>query len=503
MSQSANSEAPDRARTFKFTRSPWSAPLLAFLFVAGLRFFFPATLDRLEFAWYDAALRFRAKDKQEDVIRDQLKREGVQKPEVELGFDKPLDDRIRFVELGMDEEIARRFAEDGEYATAAGIVETISKLGASVIALDIVYAYGKEEDQKLLADTIRRINNEGGTRIVLPGIIDQDPKTGEPFILRSIPRAGGGEFAQGLVNVEIDSDHLWRRYQYTHVVNGETIPSLALAAFAASVAKPLAPKVVEGQAGVMKWRASGEDGIETFTVDDQSFYLNLQHSYYKPEEYRVLTLEGLETLAEEKRKDLFYDRIVFFGYGAEFDGKPTPHGPQQPGMVLHGTALNDLLNKTAIHRLPLWQVLLVFFGIALLAGLCFSKIGRKTWLTIGATMVLILLGIGGWLLIWFGHLFVPTVGASLVWALSVFGEVGRRWAHEQRERTQRDAMLGFYFSPAVLKQVTQDLDMIRPQGTEAWPGLQEISSLPIGALRRDVTTRRIGPCGPPLIFRRP
>ena len=118
-------------------------------------------------------------------------------------------------------------------------------------------------------------------------------------------------------------------------------------------------------------------------------------------------------------------------------------------------------------------------------------------------MVLILLGIGGWLLIWFGHLFVPTVGASLVWALSVFGEVGRRWAHEQRERTQRDAMLGFYFSPAVLKQVTQDLDMIRPQGNEAWPGLQEISSLPIGALRRDVTTRRIGPCGPPLIFRRP
>src|SRR5690606_34220102 len=45
-------------------------------------------------------------------------------------------------------------------------------------------------------------------------------------------------------------------------------------------------------------------------------------------------------------------------------------------------------------------------------------------------------------------------------------EVGRRWSFEARERTRRDAMLGFYFPPAVLKQVMQELDMIRPRGGE-------------------------------------
>jgi adenylate cyclase len=48
----------------------------------------------------------------------------------------------------------------------------------------------------------------------------------------------------------------------------------------------------------------------------------------------------------------------------------------------------------------------------------------------------------------------------------MIAETGRRWGVEQRERTQRDAMLGFYFSPAVLKQVTRNLDMIRPKETD-------------------------------------
>ncbi len=444
MSQSPDTEKQERAGSFRFTRSIWSAPLLGFLFVAVLRLFFTDTIDRLEFSWYDEALQLRE----------------------EKGFYRPLDDRIKFVELGMTDEIARRFAEDGEYATAAGVIDTISKLGASVIALDIVYAYGRKEDQELLAAKVREINERGGTRIVVPAIIEEDLEEGGSHLLESIPLVEGEKFLRGIVNVSIDSDHIWRRYRDVHTVDGETIPSLAFAAYSASLPKAFSPKPVPDQPGVMSWKESGDDGIQTFSVNGSEYFLNLQHSYYRKETGRKFKLHQLEALAETGNVSLFHDSIVFFGYGAEFDGKPTPHGPQQPGMVLHGTALNDLFNDTRIHRFPFWAELLIFFGTAFVAAIGFRNVKKKVILTAGVLLGLIVIGLGGWMLIWFACIFPPTIGAAIVWGLSVFGEVGRRWAHEQRERTQRDAMLGFYFSPAVLKQVTQDLDMIRPQGNE-------------------------------------
>ncbi len=387
-----------------------------------------------------------------------------------LGFAQPLDPSIRFAELTMNESIARRFAENGEYITAAEILKTIASLGAKVIAVDIIYTWGRKEDQQLLAQTIREINATGTTTVVLPVSIENTHEG--QSLLQSLPQAGGDQFPRGSVNV-IPDNH-WREYQMVHRLNEETIPSLALAALGATLPKPLSPKAIEP--GTMQWKSLAAGAVTTSQADTSRLFLNLQHSYYdnqfeKPIEgakhlQRVWSIEQLEKLAERsKGNSPLKDTIVFFGYGAEVDGKPTAHGNLEPGMLLHGTALNDLFAGTSIRPAGLAFDLLLYLATALLAVFVFIRMRQKRWLIIVATGGGLLILVAGWLAIWQGHILIASVNSAMIWGLLAVLETGRRWSFEQRERLHRDAMLGFYFSPSVLKQVTKDLGMIKPKGS--------------------------------------
>lgn len=439
-------DAPGAAGTGNFdpVKSSWVYPLLILVLLVTFRLFFPGSAEKPELFWLDQVLAARS----------------------QLGLADPLDPSIRFVELSMDDEIARRFATDGEYATIASILLTLESLGVKVIAVDIIYSYGREEDQALLARTIEEITARGQTTVVLP--VSLEVKSGESFLLRSLPAAGGDRFPRGLVNVAAGKN--WREYRMVHQFGGETIPSLALAAFAASRPAPLAPKVTTG--GRMEWKSIGKNGLAVAaSADDSRLFLNLQHAYrdtrFDERERiagRAWSVGPLETLGKRSEGiSLLHDTIVFFGYSAEYDLKPTTHGDQEPGMLLHGTALNDLLHGTAIRPVPLWVDILVVLLVAFLAALVFSMVKSKRWLILVALAGIVLVLSAGCLAVWSFHLLPATIGPVFLWSAAVVLEVGRRWTFEQRERTQRDAMLGFYFSPAVLKQVTKNLDMIRPQ----------------------------------------
>ncbi|MCC6882044.1 MAG: CHASE2 domain-containing protein [Verrucomicrobiales bacterium] len=449
-------------------RSYWLAPICVLALLVVLRGTGVQFAETLERSWLDRALRFRAAEipppanagVEERILHSR-----------ERGFARPLDERIRFVEINMDETIAARFAQEGEYAASAKALETMAALGPRVIALDILYSYGREQDQRILADTIRKINAGGTTKIVTPAemLADKDA------LMHSVPAAGGDALPFGFVNVDPDPDNNWRQYRLVRQFQGQTLPSLALAAFSASLPEMLAVKPSDGRPGVMEWKTLTEDGdIAVSTVDDASFFLNLPHSYYNDDydrragiSQRVWTIPQLEAqLAKQGEPSPLQDAIVFFGYGKDFDGKPTAHGAGEPGMVLHATALNDLLHGTDLKRLPLWADILTLLLAALVATFCFAWAKRQTRLLTLGILGLVVIAAGSWSLIWFGHLIPAAVATALLWTLAFFGEIFRRWAVEQKERTQRDAMLGFYFSPAVLKQVIKDLGMIRPRGGE-------------------------------------
>lgn len=451
MSRSASEPDPTGSSGgFDPVSSPWFFPLLALAAILALRTFAPSAAEKVELFWLDLALDVRAR----------------------AGMSEPLDPAIRFAELSVNEEIARRFATEGEYATVAGVLETLARLEARVVAVDIIHAYGREVDQRIIADTIRRIHETTRTTVVLSTSIEDQAEP--PHLLRSLPDAGGGDFLQGIVNVP--ADRHWREYRQVYLFGEEAMPSLALAAFTASRPAALAPQEVE--AGVMEWKIPGSDGKAIVRrADEGRLFLNLRHSYYDdryderlPELAgggRVWTIEQLERLADRSGADSpLRDTIVFLGYDAEVDGKPTTHGAQQPGMLLHGTALHDLMHETAIRPAPVGVDIAFHLLIAALAAFGFSRVRKKRWLVLIATAGILLTLLLGWIAIWHrGVLLLPAaVSSAVLWGGAVVLEVGRRWTVEQRERTRRDAMLGFYFSPAVLKLVTQNLDMIRPRG---------------------------------------
>lgn len=449
-SEGHDREVPRPGCAFDPVSSPWFFPALALAGLLAFRLIAPKLSEKPELLWLDLALDLRAR----------------------AGLAEPLDPTVRFVEVGVNEEITRRFTGEGEYATAATVIETLAKLGVKVVAVDIIYTYGLPEEQRILAETIRRIHETTRTRVVLSASIEHHPPP--PHLLISLPHAEGRSFDQGIVNVP--ADRHWREYRLVHRFGGETLPSLALAAYGASRPAALAPKEV-GEGG-MEWKVAGpRGGAETRRGDDSRLFLNLRHSYYD-DEYdktlpelaeggRVFTIAEAEEMASRlDGSSPLLDTITFLGFDAELDGRPTTHGPRQPGMSLHATALHDLMHGTAIRpAAPAFNVALHFL-VAFLAALAFSFVRSKALLLLGAGFGAVLILAFGWVSILGLFVLPASVSATVLWGSAVFLEVGRRWTFEKRERTRRDAMLGFYFSPAVLKQVTRDLDMIRPRGGE-------------------------------------
>jgi hypothetical protein len=322
------------ARFFDPVAAPWFFPLLVLSVLVLVRIQVPGFAEKPELFSLDLALKVRAM----------------------TGRAGALDPEIRFVELSMDEEWAKRLATVGEYATVAGLLKTLASLEASVIAVDIIHSYGRIEDQQVLAAAIREIQETTDARIVLASSIEG---TDDKHLLRPLQRAGGEAFAQGIVNVP--ADRHWREYQLVYRFKGETLPSFALAAFGASRPAALAPKAVSE--GVMEWKGLGPDGKSaTFRGDESRLFLNLPHSYFD-DRYddrhdpkilgRKWSVEEVERAAANTGEaSPLAGSIVFLGFDEETDGKPTTHGAMEPGMFLHATALHDLKHGTAIRGPP-------------------------------------------------------------------------------------------------------------------------------------------------------
>lgn len=442
------SSEPGARGAFDPFAAPWFFPLLALVAVLLLRLMVPPAAEAPELFSLDLALRVRA----------------------ETGWSEALDPQIRFVELSMDEELARRFATDGEYATMAALLRTLASLGARVVAVDIIHGVGRIEDQRLLAEAIREITESGDTRVVLAASIEGAGERAE--LLRPLPLAGGEEFPQGIVN--FPAHRIWREYRWVYRFGEETLPSFALAVFGASRPRSLAPAVTAP--GVMEWAAlDGEGSAVTKRGDGSRLFLNLRHSYFDDRyDRRLPDLGGRNwSVAEVERAAArggeispLQDAIVFVGFDEATDGKPTTHGPMEPGMLLHGTALHDLVHGTEIRPLSGRLDFAIHLAVAGLAALAFSAVRRKRWLVLVSAAGILAILAAGWASVWMLHRLPASVSPALLWGAAAILEVGRRWTLEQRERTRRDAMLGFYFSPAVLRQVTQNLDMIRPRGGE-------------------------------------
>jgi adenylate cyclase len=378
------------------------------------------------------------------------------------------------VHLNVDEQDLKNLSSlESEYATAARIVREASALGANVIAFDIVFARASPETAQPLLDAVAEHKN-----VVFAEALNPKPGEAEPSVLiRSFPFKDSPPAPGGLINLSADADGVIRHYNFVHSTRDGYQPSLALAAYLVSLGLDWKKDVSFPDAQVAQWNELSPTDFVTMIprrVPLGPVLLNIRCPWAVesgPAAFDYMNLRRLDALFQKTDTATsikpLNNKILFVGYVAIGQGDlgATVFGPHEPGIYLHSTALDDLMQSRWLQRsgrfvdsLWLLSALLVLAG----ARWCRSKGALVLWSTAGtASMV----AVGGAFLFWL-NLVVPTVAAVSLWTIATILEIARRHTSELAERQRLRSTMGLYFSPRILNDVLQNPGRLQPKRVE-------------------------------------
>jgi CHASE2 domain-containing sensor protein len=303
-----------------------------------------------------------------------------------------------------------------------------------------------------------------GKTVILAEALLPSPENGKEERVRSFPFRDRLQPA-GLINVRADGDGVLRRYDYVQffgVANRE--PALALACYLAWREITWQTGVTFPKPDVMRWEELSSDFT---TVEPRELKLTpVLLNYRSPwtgkgpaafRHYDVAQLDELYQASRSANTQPLANAIVFVSYyGAGLgDMGTTSIAPNQPRVVLHSTALNDLIQRSWLRRTPRWIDALTLLLLLLLGGaatffrgtvslLVFWIVGIAACAGLSATMILK----SGW---------VPgLMSTAVVWSLLTLVELGRRQSHEFIQRLKLRSTMSLYFSPHIMEHVLQN-----------------------------------------------
>jgi adenylate cyclase len=383
----------------------------------------------------------------------------------------------------------------------ADMVANLTRLGAVVIAFDVIFSEPDRLNPDVAADTFRNLDEATReklralpsndqvfadtmrrSRVVLgqsglPSIIsDLDktlPVTGvamlgdDPqrfmFKFRGLLRnthvleaAAGG---RGLLTINPERDGIIRRVPMVMQAQGETVPSLSFEML----------RVATGTDTI--FIKSGIEGIKSVAVKgfevptDRNGQLWVHFAHYDPSLYvsAVDLLEGRVPPEKIARK------LVLIGTSAVGlnDIKTTPVSAAMPGVEIHAQVLEAALTKSLLAQPP-YGVLLEF-GAALLLGILViafaPSFGPTTLVGVGALFATLLIGTSWYfytqhrLLVDFTY---PLLSTTTIYLTLIFSSFVR----EQAQRRQIRSAFGQYLSPALIEQLAQSPEKLVLGGEE-------------------------------------
>lgn len=448
-------------------RSPWPL-LLAICSAAALWTFIAGDpFESLEMRWFGQILRWR----------------------YERGLAPPVDPSVVHVDITQT-DLRKTPTLELEYQNAANIIRQASELGAKVIAFDVIFGRGDQTMADPILKEIERANAQGKS-VVLAEALLPSPEDGKEERIRSFPFRDRLQ-PTGLINVRADNDGVLRRYDYVHSAGGgKHEPSLALACYLAwrEIAWPTG--VTFPKPDVIRWEELSSDFT---TVEPRELNLgNVLLNFRSPwtgkgpaafRHYNVAQLDDLYQRTRSLNQQPLANAIVLVSYyGAGLgDMGTTSIASNQPRVVLHSTALSDLIQRTWLRRTPRWMDAAAILGLLLLGGaatlfrgalwlLIFWIIGVATCAFLSAALIVKT----GW---------VPgLMSAGVVWSLVVLVELGRRQSHEFIQRLKLRSTMSLYFSPHIMEHVLQNPGSMEPQQAEITVLLTDLrNSTPIAEL---------------------
>jgi adenylate cyclase len=383
----------------------------------------------------------------------------------------------------------------------ADLITDLTRLGAVVIAFDVVFSEPDRLNPDVAADTFRDLDEETRaklhalpsndqvfadamrrSRVVLgesglPEIIKEPDKTlpvtglamlGEdpqrfmfefPGLLRNTPVLESAAGGRGLFSINPERDGIIRRVPMIMQAQGTIMPSLSFEMLRVATGTDTI-FIKADQAGI---QSIGVKGFQIPTDRNGQLWVHFARndpSIYVP---AVDVLEG--SAPPEKIKG----KLVLIGTSAAGlnDIKTTPVSRAMPGVEIHAQVLEAALTKSLLSQPPYGPAL--EFGAALLLGILVivfaPMFGPVTLVAVGALFATLLVGTSWYfyshdrLLIDFTY---PLLSTTTIYLTLIFTSFVR----EQAQRRQIRSAFGQYLSPALVAQLAQSPEKLVLGGEE-------------------------------------
>lgn len=367
-----------------------------------------------------------------------------------------LEDRVFVADLKSREAAADN---DQQFAAALSRYDN-AVLGYFFIPPD----EAKSQNQERLKQFLDVLSFQAYPQIVHPEYARNFEGPEPEAISPDLPQFASGAKNFGFFYTDPDTDGAIRRAPTVAEFQGNFYPSLDVAATMAYRNNSLDEvKLVLNPSGV----ESIAVGKLTIPTDRRGF---AQLDYLGPGG-TFPTYSFADVVNHALPEDLFRGRLVLIGITATALGDmaltPFPSPPQFPGVEVHATMIDNILNQTFIRRAPPEYLadllLIVLFSVG--AGLLFSILSplHATMLLIGSLMAYFL---GTYALfstyrIWIAD-FLPMSALFITYA----GIVSYRFFFEEGEKKKVRSAFSQYMHPGLIKEILDHPEMLRPGGEE-------------------------------------
>ena len=327
----------------------------------------------------------------------------------------------------------------------AKLIDQLSKSGALLIAMDIVFSEpSTPAEDKALADAIRRAGNV----IVVSGREFRQTAHSQQWIrIDPLPMFTEAGATNGFYAVYFDTEDQVVRQMPK---DDDT--------FWREILRRAAKKIPD----LLSVRDPGPDAMIRYVGPDHtfpyvSFYQALDAAHnLPPDAFRdqiVLVGRDLSVTLDVRmaQGDLF--RTPFTGRG----------GGLMPGVEIHANALETAVRGNAIHRVPpVWHVLAILAAVAACAA------GMRKWrpLVSGGLALAIVAALAGleWLLFTRADTWLPA-GAAMAGTVAAYGGFGGvAFLAERRRRDEMRRAFALYVSPEVVDHVMADPERLKLGG---------------------------------------
>src|SRR5438477_3631743 len=383
----------------------------------------------------------------------------------------------------------------------ADMIINLTRLGAVVIAFDIVFAepdrlntdavadsirYLDEvtraklralpSNDQIFADAIRRsrvVLGETGLPEVLTEFDKSLPVTGlamlgeepRPFLLdfpgllrniRSLEEAAAG---RGLFSIKPERDGIVRRVPMLMQAQGTILPSLSFEIL--RVVTSTRTILVKSEKSGLK--SVAVSGLELPTDLNGRLWLHFAHR--DPSIY----ISALDVLDESVAPAAIAGKLVLIGTSAAGlnDIKSTPVDPAVPGVEVHAQVLESALTRSLLSQ-PNYGIVVELCAAILLGILVIAfapLLGPITLVAVGALFASLLIGTSWYfyakhrMLIDFTY---PLLSTTAIYLTLIFTSFVR----EQAQRRQIRSAFGQYLSPALIEQLAQSPEKLVLGGEE-------------------------------------